>query len=280
LLLNEARPRHIFAKGTKPFKEALKNGWELSKQCEIKYEEKNKSWYVYVFVSKEVNQAVPQSKSIGIDVGIRQIISTSDGFLGNSISKRLKKINQSKKETARQLSIAKNRKDSQKVESLSKNLTKNKQINKTIIKQLLEKEAKRMIARGSKTSSNLIVEDPKVLANLSSSKGLRRWARTYFAYRLQVLGKESGILVVMVHPVYTSISCPKCKSKDKENRNKLVFHCVKCGHKDHSDINGAINLSLKGQEQVDKFILPSFLKRLNTHPVKDLSENNVAVKQH
>ena len=84
----------------------------------------------------------------------------------------------------------------------------------------------------------------------------------------------------MVHPAYTSISCPKCKSKDKENRKKLLFHCVKCGHKDHADINGAVNLSLKGQEQVDKFILTSFLKKLNARPVKALSEIHIAEKQH
>lgn len=275
-----SKSRHIFAKGTNPLKEALKQGWTLSNQCEIQYEEKRKCWYVYVFVSKEVQQAVPQFKSVGIDVGIRQIIATSEGFIGNSISKRLKRLNQSKKEKARQLSLAKNRKDSQLVEKLSKNLTKNKQINKTVIKQLLDKEAKRMIARGSKTSSNLVVEDPKVLANLRGSKGLRRWARTYFAYRLQVLSKENGVLVVFTNPAYTSISCPKCGCKDKQNRDKLVFHCIKCGHKDHADINGAINLSLKGQEQVDKFILPSFLKRLNARPVSALSESSVAKKQH
>jgi len=156
-----------------------------------------------------------------------------------------------------------------------------KQINKTVIKQLLDKEAKRMIARGSHTSSNLIVEDPKVLANLRGSKGLRRWARTYFAYRLKVLGKENGVLVVFIHPAYTSISCPKCKSEDKENRKKLLFHCLKCGHKDHADINGTVNLSLKGQEPVDKHILPSFLKKLNkSRPVMDFSDSGIAEKQH
>lgn len=275
-----SKSRHIFAKGTKPLKLALKKCWVLSNQCEIQYEPKNNSWYVYVFVSKEVQQAVPQSKAIGIDAGIRQIISTSENYLGNSLSKRLKKLNKSKSEKSRQLSLAKNRKDYPLVESLSKNLTKNKQIKKTVIKQLLDKEAKRMIARGSKTSSNLVVEDPKVLANLSGSKGLRRWARTYFAYRLQVLGKETGVFVVMVHPAYTSITCPECGSKDKENRKKLEFHCIKCCHKNHADINGAINLSRKGQEQVDKFILPSFLKKLNARPVSALSDSSVSEKQH
>ena len=265
-----SKARHIFARRTKPLKDAIKKGWILSPQCEIYFEQKNKSWYVRVFVSNQVDIAKPKNKSIGIDVGIRQIVSTSERYIGNSLSKRLKKLNNSKKEKSRQLSLAKNKKDFKLMENLSKNLTKNKQINKTIIKQLLDVEAKKIIARGLYSSSNLIVEDPKVLANLIGNKSLVRWAKTYFAYRVQVLGKENSVFVVFTHPAYTSISCPKCGSKDKENRDKLKFHCIKCGHTDHSDINGSVNLALKGQEQVDKFIIPHLLKKMKLRPVSAL----------
>lgn len=251
----KGKSRFLYAKGTKPLNLALKQGWKLSDQCEIFFETKDNHWYVHVFVSKKVFTAQAQNKSIGIDVGINHIIATSEGFLGNSLSKRLKKLNQSKKEKQRQLSLAKNRKDENLVNKLKKNLTKNKQINKTIIKQLLDKEAKRIIARGLFSSSNLVVEDPKVLANLKVSKSLLRWARTYFAYRLQVLGLEKGVFVVCSHPAYTSLTCPKCNSQDKQNRDKLKFSCIKCGHKDHADINGAKNLSKKGQDFVDIYVL-------------------------
>lgn len=275
-----SKARHIFAKGTKPLKDALKKGWEISHQCEIYFEPKNNHWYARVFVSKQVELANPKSKSIGIDVGIRQIVSTSERHLGNSLSKRLKNLNNSKKEKSRQLSLAKNRKISKLVENLSKNLTKNKNINKTIIKQLLDIEAKKIIARGLYSSSNLVVEDPKVLANLRGNKFLVRWAKTYFAYRVQVLGKENGVFVVFTHPAYTSMTCPKCGSKDKENRDKLKFHCTQCGHQDHADINGAVNLALKGQEQVNKFIIPSFLKKkLKTNSVSALSDSSFALKK-
>jgi transposase len=248
--------RFLFAKGTKPLKIALRQGWKLSDQCEIFFEPKDNHWYVHVFVSKEVNVAQAKTSSIGIDVGINHIIATSEGFLGNSLSKRLRKINESKKEKQRQFSIAKNRNDKNLVDSLKNNLTKNKQINKTIIKQLLDKEAKKIIARGLSSSSNLVVEDPKVLANLKS-KGLMRWAKTYFAYRLQTLGQEKGVFVVFTHPAYTSITCTNCGNQDKENREGLKFHCVKCGHKDHADINGSKNLSRKGQDFVDIYVLKS-----------------------
>lgn len=173
-------------------------------------------------------------------------------------------------EKQRQLSLAKNRKDQKLVEQLSKNLKKNNQVKKSEIKQLLDKEAKRVIARGLQTSSNLVVEDPRVLANLKGNKALVRWARTYFAYRSEVLGKENGVFVVFTYPAYTSQTCPKCDHKDKENREGLKFRCVKCGHTDHADINGAKNLARKGQVSVDQYIKPSIIKRLKSVPVSPL----------
>lgn len=75
-----AKRRFVFAKGTSPLKKALKNGWKMSDQCELYFEPKIHCWYVKVFVSKDVEVAIPKDKSIGIDVGIRQIISTSEGY--------------------------------------------------------------------------------------------------------------------------------------------------------------------------------------------------------
>lgn len=264
--------RFLFAKGTKPLKLALKQGWKLSDQCEIFFEPRDSHWYVHVFVSKEVKIAEAKKKSIGLDIGINHIVATSEGTLGNSLSKRIKKINQSKKEKQRQFNLAKKKKQHLLVNKLKTNLTKNKQINKTTIKQLLDKEAKKIIARGLSSSSNLVVEDPKVLANLRGNKSLVRWAKTYFAYRIQTLGRERGVFVVFSNPAYTSITCPKCENQDKENRDKLSFCCKSCGHKDHADINGAKNLARKGQDFVDIYVLkskakPSFKKNISLSAV-------------
>lgn len=52
-----------------------------------------------------------------------------------------------------------------------------------------------------------------------------------------------------VNPAGTSITCPKCGHKDKENRPaRSEFKCVACGHQSHADINAAINISSRGQK--------------------------------
>lgn len=251
-----AKSRFVFAKKTKPLKKAIQQGWKLSNQCEIYRSRKDNQWYVRIFVSREaLRKSKAKTQSLGIDVGINHIAATSDGYLGNSLLKRLQRINNSRKERQRQFSLAKNRKDFLLEEKLKQNLIKNKNANKTIIKQLLDKEAKKLIACGLNSSRNLVVEDPKVLANLTGNKSLVLWAKTYLAYRLETLGRENGVFVAFVNPAYTSITCPKCHCQDKANRQGLKFHCVSCGHRDHADTNASVNLSHKGQDFVDRFIL-------------------------
>lgn len=249
-----SKSRFLYAKSTRALNQALKQHWKLSNQCEA-FLGKNGKWYIRVFVSKERQIAKPQTKSIGVDVGINHIVATSEGKLGNSLSKRLNKLEESRKEKQRQLSLAKNRKDKELVAKLEKNLTKNKNIKKTEISQLLDKEAKRLIARGLATSMNLVVEDPKVLANLKGMYYLKRWAKTYLAYRLQVLGRERGVYVVFANPAYTSQTCYKCGEQDKMSRKGIQFNCQKCGHQDQADLNAAKNLVVKGQDFVDIYKL-------------------------
>lgn len=261
-----AKSRFLFAKGTSPLKKALQQGWVLSNQCEPFYSPFDNQWYVRIFVSRPVVKVEPKKKSIGIDVGINHIVATSEGYLGNSLSKRLKKLNVSRQERQRQFSLAKRRlalakteeekaKYQSQVDLLSKNLTKNKRIKKTVIKQLLDREAKRIIARGLSACSNLVVEDPRVLANLKGAISLVRWTRTYFADRLQVLGKEYGVNVVLVHPAYTSIICSGCGEQDRTNRQGVNFECGSCKSIQHADLNAAVNLSRKGQDFVDIYKL-------------------------
>ncbi|MBT2446773.1 transposase, partial [Streptomyces sp. ISL-43] len=49
--------------------------------------------------------------------------------------------------------------------------------------------------------------------------------------------------IVAVDPRNTSRQCPECGYTDKENRpTQEKFHCLACGHHDHADTVGAINV--------------------------------------
>jgi putative transposase len=99
------------------------------------------------------------------------------------------------------------------------------------------------------TSAAGTVEEPG--KNVAQKRGLNRsiagaaWFQydTFLTYKLDFVGGE----VVKVDPRHTSVTCQKCGSKDKGNReNQAKFLCLSCGHADHADINAAVNILRAG----------------------------------
>ncbi|WP_293112665.1 transposase [Moorena sp. SIO4G3] len=88
----------------------------------------------------------------------------------------------------------------------------------------------------------------------SAKKGLNRsisnaaWGE--LVKKVEVVAAKSGIPVVKVNPKHTSQKCPKCHHVSKSNRKKEKFVCTNCGHYDDADINGAINIKLRGLKKL------------------------------
>ncbi len=65
--------------------------------------------------------------------------------------------------------------------------------------------------------------------------------------RLQQKALASGVQVVLVDPRFTSQECHACNHVARENReSQAVFRCVACGHRNHADINAALNILARG----------------------------------
>lgn len=208
--------------------EKLRTGWKLSTYCEIT-EAKNGKWYARVFVTKKVDKPLPQARSLGVDVGIAHGVARSDGYLGTPLKRIMRQERFSQSERRRQHHP--------------------KKPFKTKLKQQLDVEVTRALARCKRDSLNLVVEHPKVLSNLR----IDRWARSYFANRASMRAQEEGVYVQWVNPAYTSITCSKCGHTDKQSRVKQsVFRCTACGNTVNADYNAAINIARKGQERLLK----------------------------
>jgi transposase len=204
------------ARSHRRLNEWLDKGWKMSSNCKVI--EKDGFYYAIVYVQSQAREKVKQEKFVGCDVGIRHGVSRSDGYLGMNLGHIIKRFRLKNAERRRQ-----------------SHLTKSK---KTALRQQLDIEVKRAIARCIATSSSLAVESPKRLANLSSGK-LQGWARSYFANRAEQVAQESGVYVKEINPFQSSMTCATCGHCDKESRDKLTFKCVACGNRTHADINAA-----------------------------------------
>jgi putative transposase len=67
--------------------------------------------------------------------------------------------------------------------------------------------------------------------------------RAMLAYKAE----EAGRQLVVVNPRHSSQLCAHCGHLDGNNRRGSVFRCVGCGHRDHADVNAAVNILRAGQ---------------------------------
>lgn len=224
---------YIPAKSHKALNRALKDGWKMSVNCEFKIINGNS--YALVFVSKETPKIRKPKSFIGVDVGMKHSIVTSEGHLGHGLSTVVRRQKHKSAERQRQKHRISDR-------------------GRTEVKQLLDREAKIVMRRSQKIGAGIAVEDPKRLANLRAGS-LHGWARSYFANRLHVLGKENGVLVVDVNPYQTSITCSSCGNVNKQSRvSRDAFVCKGCGYSAHADVNAAVTISQKGSRLSERVI--------------------------
>ncbi|MEV0291646.1 transposase, partial [Kribbella sp. NPDC050820] len=61
---------------------------------------------------------------------------------------------------------------------------------------------------------------------------------------VQRLEHKAAGRVEKINPAYTSQTCSVCGHCAPENReNQAVFRCVACGHREHADVNAAVNIA-------------------------------------
>jgi transposase len=221
------------AKSHKRANTLLRAGWKLNNNCELVLQ-KNGKFQARVFLQKEVYKALPSTNIIGVDVGVRNSIVTSFGHFGKGLKPILVKAKNKNKERQRQKHKSK--------------------VVKTELKQVLDIEAKKLIARCCASKQSLVLEDPKVLANLKPRKSISNWAKTYFSERVTQLAQEHSVFVLLVHPRNTSITCSCCGHVSKESRKGRAFKCVSCGHATNADLNAALNLVMKGHPILTKIL--------------------------
>ena len=138
------------AKSHKRLNHFLRNGWRLNPSCELVLQ-KNGRWQVRVFVQKDIERALLRSASLGCDVGILHSVSRADGYLGRSARRIILR--------AKLKNAARQRQGHRRTRS------------KSSLRQQLDIEARRAVGRSKALGRNLVVESPKVLANLRP-KGL------------------------------------------------------------------------------------------------------------
>lgn len=211
--------------------------WEFQ-AATIGYNKQKRVIEAKLIFKKELPESIKSDKVLGIDRGLYNIVSTSDGYKHKS-----NKIRKNKREML----------------YLKKQLqTKGTKSCKRKLKKLSGYE-KRFSLNENHVISKKIVNMPYdifVLEDLSGirkqkSKGkkLNKWISNWSFYQLEQFLKykaeEIGKRIFKVDGRYTSQKCSCCGVIDKSQRSGSKYSCTKCGYRDHSDINAAKNIRNK-----------------------------------
>lgn len=197
-------------------------------------------WFLFVTVDVPGGSPIEPTDSIGVDLGIANIATDSDGnqHSGAAVEKVRRKHNLQRHRLQRR-----NTKGARKK-----------------IRRMRDKEArfrrhenhvisKKIVETAKRTGRAIGLEDLTDIRKRVTARGgdarnrLGSWGfaqlGAFIAYKAQL----AGVPVVHVDPRNTSRTCAECGHCEKANRpSQEKFLCKNCGHADHADRNAALNI--------------------------------------
>jgi len=176
--------------------------------------------------SKERLESKVSGKTLGVDMGYKKLVATSDGKVFGLEMKQLyddiSKCEQGSKRFKRLLSH------------------RDGQIN-AILKEIDLSDVKVLVIE------DLLNVKHKSKFHKKVNNKLQRWSyRKCIDYFEQVC-LEKGIELVKVSPAYTSQMCSSCGHVDVESRNGEKYKCVSCGYEIDADVNASVNIYNLGE---------------------------------
>lgn len=209
-------------------KNALRRGGTLLKTCEIR--QAWQGWlYVRVFVEFEKPATEDTGDYLGADVGINHGVARSDGYLGKALQPILDRTKAKNAERQRQGHLHK------------------LQSRRSACKQLLDREAKRIVASAIRGQKSIAVEASKTLGNLRTKGSIGAWPRIHLGMRVSQCAALAGVTVREVWTPYSSTECRRCGCRDPRNRSGVSFRCVQCGVRGHADTQASQTIRDRGR---------------------------------
>lgn len=177
-------------------------------------------------------EIVSRSKDIGVDLGLKHTITAANEIeviqpeRERFLDKQIEAVRKASRDNQRDLpfihrKIARRRKHSHHVQA----------------KSLLQAAEKVVI--GNLNSKFLFASK---LAR-SASDAAHSQFLSILSYKASNAGKE----IMIVNEAYTSITCYRCKRKQKMELSEREYHCA-CGYSNNRDVNAALNILSIGRE--------------------------------
>lgn len=201
-------------------------------------------WYLQIITDYEVQKCENQAQ-VGIDVGIKHFVTTSDGQFFENI-KTTKKYAAKLAEAQRRLALK-----TKGSKNFYKEVEKVKKIHLKI--QRVREDYLHKVSRELADSYQYVFSEDldikEMIKNKSYSKSISDVSWSKF---LEYLEYKTNL--TKVDAKYSSQECNNCGHIAKENRpNQETFKCVKCGHEGNADFEASLTIKKRGQSLLKNY---------------------------
>ena len=207
-------------------------------------------WWLSLSVSEPMPAVRPAEQVVGLDVGIANFLTDSEGhYFGTAGQDFMKQVERVKAKISRKAKLR---------ACLKKNGVSDDQLPSTTSaqSQRLARRVKHDIETAVVACVNAHPDTLFVIEKLNVS-GMRFKARQMNRYlkasqighiqeHLYWTARKRGIAIVSVPAAYSSQGCPVCDHADRANRpNQQTFCCQVCGYSGYADVVAAVNLKAR-----------------------------------
>jgi putative transposase len=211
-------------------------------------------WLLHATIDvPEMPRREPVNGFLGVDLGIVNIATTSDGE--KTCGSRLNRYRK------RQLRLRK-RLQAKKTSSARRLLKKRRRKEARFAANVNHRISKTIVAEAERTGRGIAVEEltgirARVRLRKPQRATLHSWAFDQLGRFLAYKAQLAGVALVQVDAAYTSQTCHRCGHVDKRNRrSQAVFHCGRCDFVGHADHNAALNIAARGAQRWGEVMRP------------------------
>ena len=198
-------------------------------------------FYLLLVVERPEPSKVDVKGFLGVDLGIVNIATTSDGVQMSGAAVR---------NMRRRYSKLRRKLQSKNTTSSKRLLKKRRRKEHRFVNDINHQISKRIVAVAKDTQRGIAMEDlggiRKRVKTVKKAQRSELSSWSFYQLRKFVTYKAilAGIEVQFVDPRNTSRTCPACGNIDKKNRKtQSIFECTCCGYVANADINAACNIA-------------------------------------
>ena len=206
-------------------------------------------WFLLATVDVPDKTPIPATHFIGVDLGVVNIATDSDGEIYTS--DKVEEFRQHYRKTRRSLQkkAAKRKRTGKRPKKIRRKLRDLSGRERRFKADTNHCISKRIVEKATGTNRGIAVEEltsirKRIRFRKAQRDRMSKWSFAELRGFTEYKAKLAGVPVIAVDPRNTSRTCPECGHIDRGNRLvRGIFLCRQCGHFDHADVVGAINIA-------------------------------------